>query len=181
MRALTSSEKKLGIAFGVLALIALNLVVMRWLSVEIGSTRGRLAEIKSEVTALRTMALERPYWETRGAWLAGNSPKTYDGQSTDSEFAEKIQRETRQFGLAIENQQLLVAEPVGDWVVTPMDLTLRGNLESVVRWLQSVQGAGKFMEVENFNLRQSDDAEGMILRVRLRQLFRNASSTGGEA
>lgn len=181
MRPLTSKEKRLGIIFAVIALLAINLIVMRWLSTEIQTMRGRLAELNIENQSLRSLVLERPYWETRSTWLKENQPSVYAGQSTDSEFAERIQREIRTYNLTIENQQLLGSERLGDWVFTPMDLTLRGNLESIVRWLQSAQGPGKFMSVQSFNLRQSDDATGMILRIRLRQLFLAEKPTGDSA
>jgi len=171
MRALTRKEKQLSMALGAIALLVLNLFVMRWISAEIQSMRGHVSELDIETQSLLSLALERPYWETRAAWLAANQPMTYEGQTTDSEFAERVQREIRQFDLSIESQQLLGAEKVGTWVATPMDLTVRGELKSIVRWLQSAQGPGKFMSVQSFNLRQSDDGTGMILRIRLRQLF----------
>jgi hypothetical protein len=171
MRALTRKERQLSMAFGVIALLVFNLFVMRWISAEIQSMRGQVNALDLETQSLLSLALERPYWETRAAWLAANQPMTYEGQTTDSEFAERVQREIRQFDLSIESQQLLGAENVGTWVATPMDLTVRGDLKSIVRWLQSAQGPGKFMAVQSFNLRQSDDGAGMILRIRLRQLF----------
>lgn len=172
MRPLTSNEKKLVLVFGVLALLIGNVVIMRWLSAEIQSTRAEVAALTVETSSLRLLSQDRPYWEARSGWLDQNQPPEYQGQSTDSEFAERVQRETRESRLTIESQQLLSAERTGNWVATPIDLTLRGSLESVVRWLQSVQGPGKFISVQNFNLRQSDDGTGMILRVRLRKLFK---------
>lgn len=171
MRALTTKEKQLSLALGVIALLVLNVILMRWLGTEIQSMRGRLGELDIETRSLQSLVLERPYWETRSEWLAKNQPAPYEGQTTDSEFAERVQRETREFNLTIESQQLLGAEKIGDWVATPMDLTVRGELKSIVRWLQSAQGPGKFISVQSFNLRQSEDATGMILRIRLRQLF----------
>jgi len=181
MRSLTVIEKRLGIAFGVILLVVLNIFVMRWLSSEIQTSRGQLTELEIETGSLKALVLERPYWETRAAWLDQNQAPAYAGQTTDSEFAERIQRETRQFDLAIENQQLLEAERLGDWVATPMDLTLRGSLEAIVRWLQSAQGPGKFISVQSFNLKQSEDGAGMILRIRLRQLFRGGVEEGDPA
>ncbi len=181
MRSLTVTEKRLGMAFGAILLVVLNIFVMRWLSSEIQASRGKLVELDIETGSLKALVLERPYWETRAEWLSQNQAPTYAGQTTDSEFAERIQRETRQFDLAIENQQLLEAEQLGDWVATPMDLTLRGSLEAIVRWLQSAQGPGRFVSVQSFNLRQSEDGEGMILRIRLRQLFRARIVEGDQA
>lgn len=157
---------------GIIALVVLNLFLLRWISGEIQAMKGRLSELTSETQSLRSLALERPYWETRAAWLAANEPTPYAGQTTDSAFAERVQREIRQFDLVIESQQLLGSETIGEWVATPMDLTLRGNLQSIVRWLQSAQGPGKFLSVQSFNLRQGDDGTNMVLRIRLRQIFR---------
>lgn len=181
MRTLNPNEKRLAFAFGIVALLLLNLVIMRWLSGELHASRTRLSELRGEIGGLRALAMERPFWEVRAAWLESNRPPVHDGSASDSEFAERVQRETRQFNLTIENQQLLGSELVGEWVATPIDLTLRGGLESIVRWLQFVQGPGKFVSVETFNLRQSEDGSAMILRIRLKQLSVSARQSGGSA
>jgi hypothetical protein len=181
MRKLTSLERRLLLALGTAAILLLNLVVIRWISAQVRESRAAIETVNRETAEYQLLASERPYWEARQAWLESNQPVSHSGPATDSAFAEKMQSEMRKFNLTIETQQLGQSENLGDWIATPLDLTVRGNLESLVRWLQSTQAPGKFIAVRSFNLRQSEDGTSMVLRIRLQQLFLKPQSSGDGA
>lgn len=177
MRKPTASERRLILMFGAVILVLLNLLVVKWysgarqkLSAEVRQFEGTLAEY-------RALMEERPCWEARKQWMLAHPPEPHAGRESDSRFAEEIQRTLTESGLAIDSQQLREAERDGMLVKTGLELSVKGRLEQIVRWLNRVQQPGNYFAVEGLTLKCLDDGATMVGRVQVCKIFR----TGGIA
>ena len=95
----------------------------------------------------------------------------HEGPETDSRFAEKMQQSVIQFGLSIESQQLHESENQGDMLMVSLDLTIKGKLEPIVRWMHEVQQPGKYFVIRTFTLKRFDEGANMSARMNVRGLF----------
>jgi hypothetical protein len=98
--------------------------------------------------------------------------ESHAGPETDSHFAEQMQRSLTQFGLSIEAQQLHEAEIQGELVMVSLDLTVKGRLEPIVRWMQDVQQPGKYFVIRAFTLKRFDESANMSARLTVCRLYR---------
>ncbi len=172
MRALTPTERLLGIGLGACVILVATFVLFRWVAGRIQAERAELAELTTRRAEFRSLLDERPYWEARGAWIAEHPLDPYTGRDADSRFAESAQKSIAAGGLEIESQQLQEPERDGELMKTTLDLVIRGDLEALVRWLWTTQRPGSYVRVESFTLKRADEGTKMRLQVKLRKVFR---------
>lgn len=176
MRPLNRNERLLAIALGVILLVFVNLAGMRWVSDTLRNTRVRIATLEAESAELKTLLAERPYWLARRDWLAAHPPAPYDERSTRSQFVQTMQASLTKHELKVDSQQPLDTDRVGDLAITNIDLVVSGRLESLVRWLHSVQQPGNYVLARTFTLKRGEDGNRMQLQARLGKIYRVAAA-----
>ncbi|PTX95871.1 hypothetical protein DB345_08660 [Spartobacteria bacterium LR76] len=170
MRKLSPSETRLLVIFGcVIALIA-NLFALRWY---VGARRAaleRISDLRSMGAEYRSVVAERPVWEARQRWMEANPPQAYAGWQTESAFAEDIQKSLQKEGIAIDSQSLRESRHEGDLVRMELELSLKADLEHIVRWLYSIQQPGRYIVIEEMTLKCLDKGDTMIVRLRVTRI-----------
>lgn len=175
MRALNSNERKLLCLLGASLFVVLNIVAAKWFLTQTQNIQSRLRSLESTAGEYEAVLRERPHWEARRAWLDAWPMAPYAGPSTDSQFAEDIQHSLVQGGLVIEAQQLHEAVIQDDIAVVTLDLTVKGRLEEIVRWMQQAQQPGKYFVIRSFTLKRFDEGSTMSARITAGRLFRQGS------
>lgn len=175
MRPINSNERKLLTVFGVSLFLILNVIAAKWFFAQTQNIQSRIRSLKSTAGEYEVALQERPHWEARQAWLNASPMAPYEGPSTDSHFAEDVQHSLVQSGLLIEAQQLHEAVLQGDIAEVTLDLTVKGRLEEIVRWLQLAQQPGKYFVIRSFTLKRFDEGSTMSARITAGRLFRQGS------
>ncbi len=176
MRPLTRNERLLAGALGALVFLFVNLAGMRWVSDQMRTQNTVIRQLETEVGVTRQLLKQRSYWEARQAWMAAHPPEVYDERMTRSKFLQEVQAGVQGKELKTDSQQPLDTERSGSLAIANIDLVLNGRLESIVRWLHTVQQPGKYVSIGNFTLKQGDDGNSMQLQVRLGKVYRAGGS-----
>ncbi len=177
MRALNKNERTLALALGGAIFVIANLFFFNFATGLLRENRADLAQAQLTIRESEVMLAGRPFWEARGAWIERNPMETYDGLESDSAFAESVQRGVQAAGLSVESQSLRPAESADGLTITGLELDVRGELQSMVRWLSSLQVPGNYVAVEKFTLTRQDASSTMRLQVRVTKVYRDQ---GGE-
>lgn len=171
MRALNPNERKLVVIFGSALFLILNIVLAKWFIAQTHGVQSRIAELQSTEQGYQVVFSDKSRWEARKSWIQSIPMLSHDGPGTDSQFAEKMQQSITQFGLSIESQQLHESENQGDIVTVSLDLTIKGKLEPIVRWMHEVQQPGKYFVIRAFTLKRFDEGANMSARMNVCGLF----------
>lgn len=172
MRKPTANERRLMLIFGAAIFVFLNLLVLRWYSGAWQKLADEVRQLDGTLGEFRALLEERPHWEARRQWVLAHPPELHAGRESDSRFAEAIQRTLTESGLTIDSQQLRESERAGTLVTTTLELSVKGRMEPLIRWLNLVQQPGSYFAVENFTLKCLDDGTTMTGHVRIRKIFR---------
>lgn len=172
MRTLNPNERRLLLLLSAAVFVILNILLGKWFYGQTQKIQSRIGDLEKSTQEYEVMMQDRPHWEARKAWINSMPMDSRDGPETDSHFAEQIQRGLTQFGLSIEAQQLHEPENHGDLVIVSLDLTVKGRLEPIVRWMQDVQQPGKYFIIRAFTLKRFDEGANMSARMTVCRLFR---------
>lgn len=170
MRKLSPSETRLLVIFGCVVALIANLFVVRWYVGARNAALARLSDLRSMGVEYRSVVAERPVWEARQRWMEENPPQAYAGWQTESAFAEEIQKSLQKEGIAIDSQSLRESRHEGDLVRMELELSLKADLEHIVRWLYTIQQPGRYIVIEEMNLKCLDKGDTMIVRLRVTKI-----------
>ncbi|MGH8048378.1 MAG: hypothetical protein ACREKL_14135 [Chthoniobacterales bacterium] len=173
MRPLNRNERMLATLLGAVAFLVINFAGMKWVANRTTMTRAEITQLKTEAEAARNLLKQRPYWLVRQDWVAAHPPAAYDDKTSRAQFVQDVTEGMKKQSLTIEAQQPLETERDGRLAITGIELTVTGKLESIVRWLYSLQQPGNYQFVRSFTLRQSDEGTTMQAVVRLGKVFRS--------
>lgn len=176
MRKLSASELRLSAALGAALLIALLAFVGKWYLTRVAALKADIVQLEATRSEYVQLIEEKPFWVQRGEWMAAHPAEVYEGTASDSRFAEEIQRTVTGSGLIIESQDLHEAVRQGSLAKSVIELTARGSLEQLVRWLHAVQQPGRYVAVEALNLKKAGGDKEMSMRVRLAKIQRESRS-----
>ncbi len=166
----------LTLALGGAVFLIANLLLVNWATGLLRANRADLARAELMIRESEVMLAGRPFWETRGAWIERNPIETYDGLESDSAFAETVQRGVRTAGLSVESLQLQTAETVDGLTKAGLELDVRGELQAMVKWVNSLQAPGNYVAIESFSLARADAESTMRLQVRVTKVYREPGS-----
>lgn len=172
MKALNPNERRLVMILSGALFVVLNIFAVRAYLAQTQKVQARIGDLESSAKGYEVILQDQPRWEARQAWMQAFPMSPYEGSATDSRFTEEIQRSLVQGGLAIEAQQLHEAATEGDVVVVALDLNIKGSLEQIVRWMQTIQQPGKYLAIRSFTLKRFDEGSVMSLRLTACQLYR---------
>ncbi len=165
MRALSRNEQVLA---GILAALVLGFAFL----LLIGAMRGALqnsgvqkANLETQLEELQNWIGQAAEWEKKAAWISENPPPQWDQDVSESGLVEELQASLADSGMEILNQRLLETSDLPGFHEIGVQLQLRGNTESVVRWLHQLQQPGRYIAIRQLNLKS--DADKANLRVEI--------------
>lgn len=172
MRKPTPSEIRLLAVFAFLLFALANIFVIKAYSTMRSGLVDRLTQLRQAVAEYTALVEEQPYWEARQVWMQKHPLPPHQGRESDSLFVEEMHQSLTKSGLSIDSQQLKDSFRDGELVDSQLELTVKGRLEQVIRWLNEIQKPGSHLVVRSFTLRKLDEGDSMMMRIRLAKIFR---------
>ena len=111
---------------------------------------------------IETLIEEKDEWMKYEAWLAVNQPVFPGNESAGQELL-KIVDSSDEFGLEILGRDLLEQEDLPSATQVGMFVKTRGDLESVLRWLYSLQSPKKFRVVRQLKILPDKEDETSVI------------------
>lgn len=174
MRSLTSKEKKLlAWLLGTLFLL-LNIVGLRVFMDRQRSLKGDIAALRQELEASNAVLAERAIFEEREAWLDANQPA--DDVSTtedDAKFYEFVESSAKRSGLEYTRKAGGPLPPANNLVEVFDSSQVKGNLESLVKWLNELQQPKAFRAVKQLTIKSGEPPQ-LVCDVEVARWYRPA-------
>ncbi len=178
MRALTAKEKKLLVVLVAALFFLLNVVGLQAFLDRQRQLQARITQLDTEVLESRSIMSDRTYWEERAAWLDEHQP--LDDITTiedDVKFIEFVESSARNSGLDYTRRAGGPLPPVGPYVEVYDASTVRGSMESLVKWLSELQQPKAFRTVKQLRIRSAQEPPDIIADIEVARWYR---PVGGE-
>lgn len=157
MRALTPKEKKLLVALVGTLFLLLNLAGLRVFLDRQKSLRSSIAGLHEQLDENNRVLAERELFEKRGAWLDTNQPA--DDVSTtddDAKFYEFVESSAKRSGLEYTRRAGGPLPPEGSIAQIFDTSQVKGNMESLVKWLSELQQPKAFRVVKQLTIKSGE-------------------------
>ena len=132
----------------------------------IGGTWGdrsrRLRTRQGELSAIQAMIEQRPTWAARSRELRSNLGQRMDRLQGHSDVLKAIEEIGAQSGILIKNRKMLPEVPRAFYRELPVQCAFDATLESLVRFLVTLKGAGGFLNVEQLSVGMQPDNSGIL-------------------
>ena len=157
MRALTNSEQRLTLLFGMVLFLVLNVFGFTLLSKKLKTLDRARKQLVLEQAEAKAWLAQKDVWNKRKEWLQQKQPK-YDASGQDSaRLLESLQQGARQQKILITQQRLMEPRSSPDYLEVAVQLEAKGSLESMMRWLAELQAPERFQAITSLTLKS--DAE----------------------
>lgn len=154
MRGLTSREKALlGFCFFTL-FVVLNFFAIRWAMKAGGGGDAKIRQLKNELADYEMWLQAPEKWNVRDQWLAENMP-ILEGNAigkAQGNLIQQLQDELFKRKIKIDRQSLQEPKSEIDYTEVSVKFDLRGEADTVVDWLSTLQGPDKFVVVKYLEL-----------------------------
>jgi hypothetical protein len=158
MRALTVSERRLGLILLGLVLVIANLFLGRMLVKQQRAWQRDIARLQVERREAATWLAEQDLWSQRKAWLDEKLPRSnHDGQDP-ARLLELLQQSAGRHKIVIIQQKLQEPLTLERYREVAIQLEVKGTLEAIGRWLAELQAPDKFQAITKLTMQNAEDA-----------------------
>lgn len=172
MREPTKSERLLLVVFAAMIMVFLGLLLRGWLQRAMSQQQSQQEVLREQLVELRRWQGEKQIWEERGRWLAGNPLPAWEQENSDASFVQDLQRSVAASGIEILSQRLAENLTAPGFESVSVQLVVRASTEELVRWLHDLQQPGKFLAVNQLNIRADGDGENLRAEMQLTRFYR---------
>jgi hypothetical protein len=172
MRPLTPSEKFLLVVLGLIAFGGVNFFGYRTLSQKSTALQTQIAEAKADEAEAKVELVQQSLWSKRADWVKQHQPTSPDEGDAKAQTLQTVLTAARGNGLKIEEQSLKdTVDDAGGFRVE-IDLTLKGPMEGLTKWLAGLQDPASFYGVPYLSLKADTEQKTMICSLHIYRYFR---------
>ncbi len=170
MKTPSSAEWRLIALLATALFLVANVFLLRLYFARVHEATARLTAMHRTSAEYQDTISQHNYWAARQEWMLRVPPEPFEGSKTEAAFAERIQQSLNAHHLTIAAQKLNESRPEGPLVITDLELSLKADLEPLVRWLHHVQQPGNYLSVDALNLRLPDGESSVLAQVRISRI-----------
>lgn len=173
MRALTAKEKRLLVTLLGALFLLLNVVALKTFLDRRAVLLANIASLEGELAQDRAVLGQKDYWAEREQWLESNQP-TDDITSVDDDnrFLEFVESTAKSSGLAYTRRGGGPVASEGLPYAEVFDAsTVKGNMESLVKWLSKLQQPKEFRAIKELQIKSGEPPD-VICDVVVSRWFR---------
>lgn len=177
MRPLTSSEKNLALALGVIWGLALTafLLYMFWNTLQ--TTQRQIASFQNQLKEANTLLKESDIWLQRVAWLDQSLEVAPPGGLANSALLTMLSNSARENAVTIINQSVASLDPDPFFTLVGIDLTVTATMENFVKWIHGFQKPHTLTGVTRISLRSDADPTKIRADIRIVRYYAPAGGT----
>jgi hypothetical protein len=172
VRALTAKEKKLLVVLLAALFFLLNVVGLQAFLNRQRQLQSNIAQLQIQGDEARSILADRDYWQDRAAWLDENQP--VDDITTiedDVKFTEFVETSARNAGLEYTRRAGGTLPPVGPYVEVYDASTVKGTMESLVKWLSELQDPRTFRAIKQLRIRSAPEPPGVVCEIEVARWY----------
>lgn len=129
--------------------------------------KGEIASKRLQLDSLKAMVKDRDQWATRDAWLKQKQPRLTNADQAGVNLLEQVKQVAQSNEVLLESPEIGTVEkqPAGQAIF--VSVQTKSSWDSLVKFLQAIQGPDQFIVFENANL-QIDNTDPTQMRGKFR-------------
>ena len=171
MRALKTSERRLALAFGALIFLVANFLVLGVLQDKRRAMEIDLRNLQLEQTESAFWLGQKDLWTKRQAWLNEKQPKLSGTGQESGDLLQSLQQSARQEKIVISNQTFPELTISSYFREAAVQLEIKGSLESISRWIATLQNPEAFQAITSLNLKSDAEAPNVICTLTIARWY----------
>jgi hypothetical protein len=172
----TRNEKILLVILATILFVGGNFYAYQWISGQQNRLERSYIELKGDQAEAKVELQKADVWSQRAEWVQAHEPLLKDEAETKAQILEFALKGARDNKLEIMDQGLIEKiqrGPAGAQV--GVSLKVKGSMESLARWLSSLQKPDQFYAVSAFSLNLDQDQKSFICSMQLIRYFKEGS------
>lgn len=172
MRALTAKEKRLLIGLVGALFVLLNVVGLQAFLNRQRALQSNIVRLQGQLEEGRALLAEKDFWQERASWLNENQPPD-DITTTDDDakFYEFVETSAKNAGLTYTRRDAGNQTDAGAYAEVFDSSQVKGNMESLVKWLAELQQPKAFRAVKQIAVKSGEPPE-VIAEVEVARWYR---------
>lgn len=162
MRSLSPSEKRLLLIFCAVIFLVANFFILEQVAKQQRALKKTLTQLRLEQNEARAWLADAEWWTKRRTWLLENQPKPELSGQESASLLEFLQQSARQENITISQQRLKDPLSSATYREVSVQLEVKGRLDSVTRWLATLQSPEKFHAITSFTLKSDVEPPSVI-------------------
>ncbi len=172
----TRNEKILLAVLAAILFVGGNFYAYQWISGQQNHLERTYIELKGDQAEAKVELQKADVWEQRAEWIKAHEPVLKDEAETRAQILEFALKGARDNKLEIMDQSLIEKIQRGPGgAQVGVSLKVKGSMESLVRWLTSIQKPDQFYAVSSLSLNLDQDQKSFICSLQLIRYFREGS------
>jgi hypothetical protein len=176
MRQLKSSEKKLLLATGALALSLVTIMLTFYLFNVIQKIERQITKLEHQKKQNQTVLADKKLWETREAWLAQHLQAAPPSGIANALLLTNLQSAARFLDVQILEQRFLQQEPDAILTTAGAELTVSAKMKNLVKWLHTIQTPDNLTGITRISLKSDADPDKVRAEVRVIKYYKLAEN-----
>lgn len=151
-RSLNPREKRLLVLCLLTLLVVGNALAIREFMTRRKAASSTLSSLREQANSNRIWMNDRALYEKRLVWLEKSMPYTASAGKAQGQLLEDLRNSALDVGLKVENENPLDAVALDHANEVSVSLRLRGDQDTMLRWLLTLQSPEKFTAVKSIDL-----------------------------
>lgn len=151
-RSLNSREKRLLVLCLATLVVVGNALAIREFMTRQKAAASTLSTLREQTNSNRIWMNDRALYEKRLVWLEKSMPYTASAGKAQGQLLEDLRNSALDVGLKVESENPLDAVALDHANEVSVSLRLRGDQDTMLRWLLTLQSPEKFTAVKSIDL-----------------------------
>jgi len=140
------------------ALLAANLLLCHWLITTAETSRLSKVRAANQVLEAQGWLSEHEDWNQKGNWIRTSLPKYDTRGDASSHLLNRVQEVAKESEIKLTDQRFIEESLTGSRPSVTLRVIATGKLESIVKWLVTLQSPDQFIAVPALTLKPSEDS-----------------------
>jgi len=172
----TRNEKVLLALLAAILFVGGNFYGYKWISGKLSSLQRSYLEMRGDKAEAEVDLQKADLWKQRQEWIRAHEPVLAGEAETKAQILESALKGARDNKLEIMEQSLIEKNQRGPGgAQVGVSLKVKGSMESLVRWMTSMQKPDQFYSIPSFTLNLDQDSKTFICSLQIVRYFREGS------
>lgn len=171
LKNLNSRERTLALLLMGTAFLVLNLLFLPRLTASNQAGKRKNAELKAQLAAAEGWIAKSDYWAERKKWLQDTEPALNAAREDSATQLEELQAAAREFGLKIDEVQLLQLAETEFYQPIGAKIAVSGPWAGLVQFVAKLQDPALFDVIPRFSIKSGEEPSSVLCEMEIQRWF----------
>jgi hypothetical protein len=169
----TRNEKLLLLVLVAIVFFGGNYYGYRWLAQKQSSLQLSFLQLRADQAEANVDLKESDLWAQRKAWIRDHEPDLGDEGETHAAVLAYVKKGADDNKLEVMEQNLNDVQHGVAGTRMGVSIKVKGSMESLVKWLTSLQKPDQFYAITSFSLKADQDQKSMVCSLQIARYFKD--------